>query len=375
MGRMRVRRALFGTVTVAVVGVGLVAPPTGTAATGPGSVTAVAPLPAAATVPGAGEQYRLTYRTTDHRGGPRTSTGAVYVPPGPAPAGGWPVLSYAHGTIGLADRCAPSEVGGSAPEAAFLDRWLRRGYAVVATDYAGLGTPGELAYLDGVAAGHDVVDMVRAGRSVVPELSPRWVVAGLSQGGHAALHTAHLATTYAPELDYRGAVALGAPTNLDQVFALGRPGIPNLGVAGLTKFTLFTMAGLRSARPDLGIDSYLSPRGRELADIATRVCTLEFNEYLGDAAVGDLFARPLDPLRPALTEYLGVPTAGYDRRLFLGQGAVDLVVPIPLTLLFAGQLAASRTDVDFRVYPSADHLGTPAAAFDDAAAFVDEVMR
>ncbi|MFD4292538.1 lipase family protein [Rhodococcus sp. NPDC058532] len=375
---MRWRTALLAAVTAALAGVAPIATSPAAAAPpadGPGSVVDTQPLPPQAALPGAADGYRVTYRTADHRGASRLSSGAVYVPQGQAPPGGWPVVSYAHGTIGLADQCAPSAVGGTAVEAEFMDRWLRRGYAVVATDYAGLGTPGELAYLDGVAAAHDVVDMVRAGRQLVPTLSPRWVVAGLSQGGHAALSAAHLATAYAPELDYRGAVALGAPTNLDQVFALGRPGIPNIGVAGLTKFTLFTMAGLRSARPDLNIDSYLSPRGRELATIAQRVCTLEFNEYLGGASVGDLFSRPLHDLRPALTEYLGVPTGGYDRRLFLGQGAVDLVVPIPLTLVFTGQLAASRTDVDFRVYPSADHLGTPAAAFDDAAVFVDGVMR
>ena len=341
----------------------------------PGSVVQVEPISAAAALPGAADGYRVVYRTTDHHGAGRLSSGAVYVPPGEAPAGGWPVVSYAHGTIGLADGCEPSTVGGLGQEATYMDRWLRRGYAVVATDYAGLGTPGELAYLDGVAAGHDVVDMVRAGRSAVPELSSRWVVAGLSQGGHAALHTARLATTYAPELDYRGAVALGPPTNLDQVFALGMPGIPNFGLAGLTKFTLFTMAGLRAARPDLNIDSYLSARGLELVRISTQVCTREVDKYVGGASVGDLFVKPLHALRPALTDYLGVPTSGYDRPLLLGQGAVDRVVPLPLTVVFAGQLAASRTGVDFRVYPTADHIGTLAAAFDDSARFVDAVMR
>lgn len=366
---------ILPTLLVAVVGSigppGVAAAPSGQ----PGSVVAVEPLPAAAALPGAAEQYRLTYRTADHRGAPRLSSGAVYLPPGRPPDGGWPVVSYAHGTIGLADGCEPSAAGGSPEEAAYVDRWLGRGYAVVATDYAGLGTPGELAYLDGVAAGHDVVDMVRAARAVVPALSPRWVVAGLSQGGHAALHTARLATAYAPELDYRGAVSLGPPTNLEQVFPLGRPGIPNLGVAGLTKFALFTAVGMRGARPDLDLDSYLSPRGRELAAIATQVCTLEVGRRIGSLPVGELFSRPVDDLRPAMTDYLAVPTSGYDRPVFLGQGAVDRVVPIPLTLVFAEQLAASRTDLTFRVYPSADHPGTLSASFDDSAAFVEGVMR
>ncbi|GAA4475459.1 prolyl oligopeptidase family serine peptidase [Rhodococcus olei] len=361
---------LLGAVAAVVVSAGL--PPLAAAANdAPGTVATVEALPAAASVPGAGAEYRLTYWTADHSGAPRLSTGAVHVPSGPPPPGGWPVVSYAHGTIGLADQCAPSAAGNIPQESDFTARWLRRGYAVVATDYAGLGTPGELTYLDGLAAAHNVIDMVRAARAVDPALSSRWIAAGLSQGGHAALNTAHVATAYAPDLDYRGAVALGAPTNLDQVFALGRPGIPNLGLAGLTKFVLFTMVGMRDARPDLNIDSYLSPRGRELARIATQVCTVEFNDHVGNASVGDLFSRPLDDLRPAMADYLGVPTTGYDRPLFLGQGVVDLVVPIPLTLAFVGQLTASQTDLTFRTYPDADHIGTLAAAFDDAAAFAD----
>lgn len=372
---MRWRVALLPILlVVAVCGVG--APGPAPAAPGsPGSVLATRPLPDAAALPAAAAGHRVTYVTTDRGGRPRTSTGAVYVPASAPPPGGWPVVSYAHGTIGLADGCEPSSVGNSAQEAAYLDEWLRRGYAVVATDYAGLGTPGDLAYLDGVAAGHDVVDMVRAARTVEPALSRTWVAAGLSQGGHAALHTARLATAYAPDLDYRGAVALGAPTNLDLVFPLGRPGVPDVGVAGLTKFTLFAMVGMRSARPDLDIDSYLSPRGRDLADLATRVCTADVGRAIGSTPVGDLFSRPLDDLRPAITDYISVPAGGYDRPVFLGQGAADLVVPLPLTLLFAEQVAAAGSPVTMRVYPSADHMGTPAASFDDSVAFVDALVR
>ena len=35
-------------------------------------------------------------------------SGSVAVPKGKAPKGGWPVITWAHGTTGLADSCAPS---------------------------------------------------------------------------------------------------------------------------------------------------------------------------------------------------------------------------------------------------------------------------
>ncbi len=73
----------------------------------------------------------------------------VFVPQGTPPEGGWPVLSWAHGTVGLGDACAPSRNPRSQRDANYLGHWLSQGYAVVATDYIGLGTPGVHPYLQG----------------------------------------------------------------------------------------------------------------------------------------------------------------------------------------------------------------------------------
>ena len=69
-------------------------------------------------------------------------SGTVAIPKGKAPKGGWPVVSWAHGTIGAADACAPSKIAmPGAYDQKLLNRWLKAGYAVVRTDYEGLGTP------------------------------------------------------------------------------------------------------------------------------------------------------------------------------------------------------------------------------------------
>lgn len=343
----------------------------------PGSVLFSQELPRELWLPGTGRAYRVTYATTDHSGAPATSTGMVFLPAGPSPEGGWPVMSYAHGTVGVSDQCAPSTSGFYDFDSGYLTGWLTRGYAVVATDYLGLGTPGVLPYLDGKAAAHSVIDMVRASRTIDAGISPRWVVSGLSEGGHAALLTAHVATAYAPELDYRGAVALGAPSSLDQLFPFGGPGFPNLGLRGLTTFSLFTIVGMRSARPDLDLDQYLSPLGRELAGLAERLCSVELAPHVAGVQVGELFSRSLgnDEVRPALAEYLGVPTGGYDRPLLIGHGAIDTVVPIVLTFKLVADLELSGADVTFAAYPGAGHIETLAAAFVDAVAFVDPLIR
>jgi alpha-beta hydrolase superfamily lysophospholipase len=82
----------------------------------------------------------------------------------------------------------------------------------VATDYPGLGTPGQHPYVVGVSEGRAVLDAVRAASQIEDglELSSRVAVWGMSQGGHAALFAAQIAPTYAPELDVVG-VAPGEP--------------------------------------------------------------------------------------------------------------------------------------------------------------------
>src|SRR5699024_9833305 len=84
-------------------------------------------------IPGTAQAWKVTYRTTTSGGQPALSTGMVYVPEGPAPEGGWPVISWAHGTTGLGDTCAPSVQGWSERDLGYLAHWMGQGYAVVAT--------------------------------------------------------------------------------------------------------------------------------------------------------------------------------------------------------------------------------------------------
>lgn len=339
----------------------------------PGSVAAVESLPALSWVPGAADGKKVTYTTTGPRGRPALSTGAVFLPPGTAPPGGWPVVSWAHGTVGIADRCAPTvtgRIGGP-----YLAHWLSQGYAIVATDYVGLGTPGLHPYLDGPTEANSVIDMVRAARTVEPALSPRWVALGQSQGGQAALFTAARATKYAPELDYRGAVATGAPSNLENLAPLVGPEFPRLPLTGSTVFVSYVLAGLRAGRPDLDVDRFLSEIGRDAVAAAEEQCYETMAPRLADLSIGDLVSRPLDDpdLLAAVRDMLEVPLSGYDRPVFLGQGLTDDMVPAPLALKLAAELAAHRQPVTFRIYPTG-HLETMRASLPETTVFVGELF-
>jgi acetyl esterase/lipase len=156
----------------------------------------------------------VVYGSTGLDGKPVPVSGLVLSPKKTPPAAGWPVIAWAHGTTGIEDTCAPSRSGITSirDEVRAL---VAEGNVVTATDYEGLGTSGVHPYLVGDSEARSVLDSIRAAR-VLPDAhaGAEAVVIGYSQGGHAALWAAQLASTYAPELDIRGAVANSPPTDL-----------------------------------------------------------------------------------------------------------------------------------------------------------------
>ena len=89
-------------------------------------------------------------------------SGVVVSPVGAAPSGGRPVLSWAHGTRGIADVCAPSRRTDWVQQLPAVRELIAQGFVVVATDYEGLGTAGVHPYLVGESEGRGVLDIVRA---------------------------------------------------------------------------------------------------------------------------------------------------------------------------------------------------------------------
>ncbi|WP_072806930.1 lipase family protein [Rhodococcoides yunnanense] len=349
--------------------------------TTPGTVVEVEELAADLWLPGTAEAKRITYWTVGSDGAPALSTGAFFVPEGTAPEGGWPVIGWAHGTSGLADDCAPSLVGPADADRdrQYLGTWLGQGYAIAATDYVGLGTPGLMPYLDGKVSAHSVVDSVKASRQVEDSLSNKWVVVGQSQGGGAAITTGRYATEYGgPELDYRGAVGTGVPANIELALLPLGPGIlPVAAGKGLTTYLLYILAGLRYAHPEIDLNSYLTEQGRQLVDRAEGVCVLAAEDEFEGTISGDLFAKPLNQIPNfygLVNDYMGVPTSGYDRPVFIGQGLTDVDVPAPAALSLVAQLKANGQDVTLHTYPT-DHSGALLQSQADSVPFVKHLFE
>jgi hypothetical protein len=130
--------------------------------------------------------YRFQCTSQDLDGSLVPVTGFIGFPFAPPPWSGksYPLLAFAHGTIGMYRECAPS----ASPSLFDYKSWsliAERGYAVVATDYAGLGNNHTAhKYCSYNAHANDVFySVIAAQKAFGDKLSKDWVSAGHSQGG------------------------------------------------------------------------------------------------------------------------------------------------------------------------------------------------
>jgi hypothetical protein len=349
-----------------------------------GKVVRAKPLPHRLWIPGTTSRaFKLTYVTTNARGKRALSTGTLFLPKGKAPRGGWPVISWAHGTSGLADKCAPSLVGPALPkrDRPYLANWMREGYAVVASDYAGLGTPGLMAYLNGRSEAHNIVDIVKAGRAYARKqsslLARKWVVIGQSQGAGAAIYTARYATKFGGRgLDYRGAVGTGTPAYIEKVVHALGPTFPDLS-PGLSEYMIYILAGMRWTYPDLGIDDVLTPAGRKYLKLGEQRCGTSFEADLKGVSIETFFTRNLATLPnfvKTTDTYMAMPESGFDKPFFMGHGLKDMDVPYNLTKPYVDELKANHEPLTFKTY-NKDHSGTLLASQKDTHPFVRKLFR
>jgi pimeloyl-ACP methyl ester carboxylesterase len=342
-------------------------------------------LTGAAVVPGAAATKVVLYRSTGVSGRPTAVSGVVSLPKGTAPKAGWPVISYAHGTTGIADQCAPSRDAAGTPVHPYnsyvfplLTRWLKAGYAVVRTDYEGLGTPGVHPYLVGTSEGRSTLDMVRAARQLEPRLDRRRVIlSGHSQGGHAALFAAALAPKWTPELTVRGTVAFAPASHLDEQIpltsALTSPG------GGLSGLVSIIVRGIAAASPSLDTEALLSDQARALYPETLTQCLPELSAptSFGGLAPKDLFQAGLDfkPVAKVLDaqdpSHLKIRTS-----LLIEQGSADTTVFPQFTDALATELkAGGAKKLTYTKVAGADHAGVVSAGAKAATSWIAKRLK
>jgi pimeloyl-ACP methyl ester carboxylesterase len=221
----------------------------------PGAIIRTQELPASDGIPARSSGYRVLYHSESIDGSDIAVSGVVLVPGKPPPRGGYRIVSWAHGTTGLAASCAPSMW--NLDDIPYLDQFLAAGYVVTATDYQGLGTSGVDPYLVGQSEGQSILDAARAARDLLgTRASDDVLVFGHSQGGQAALFAGQIAPTYAPELFIAGVVAVAPVADVTEFVP------PTVGKAA-NPLSVYTVASLYSWEKTYGgltLSSLLTPK-------------------------------------------------------------------------------------------------------------------
>ncbi|MGJ0117900.1 alpha/beta hydrolase family protein [Williamsia sp. MIQD14] len=199
---------------------------------------------------------RATYLSVDPVTGAEVRvTGTFLVPRGTPPTGGWPVISYAHGTTGIANGCGLSQSPDLRGYTGTLTALVSAGFAVAATDYRGLGPSGAHLYLEPLSAALDVIDAVRALRRATSTVSTRWLAFGDSQGGQAVWSAAEQQSTLGTGLTLVGALATKPAANVTPVPELAEH--ERLSAEQRTIAALVAVGAARSSRGALTVAQVL----------------------------------------------------------------------------------------------------------------------
>jgi pimeloyl-ACP methyl ester carboxylesterase len=325
----------------------------------------------------AGIQKRVLYTSTDGVDGtsPVIVSGAFFAPKGTPPAGGWPIVAWAHGTVGMADICAPSWAGRSYRDIQYLNRWLAEGFAIVATDYQGLGTPGPHPYLKTRPAGYSVLDSIRAVLGGGFDVSNNVILVGQSQGGGAAFATAAFAADYAPELNIRGTVATGVPYLSVKTVSKPSSKDPNK-VDPTLAYVLYIGLTLQQTDTSLNASDMFSAQALPVFELARIACIAGFESSVSSALLTPAttalpgFRKAGAAALPAFT----YPTLKLTQPIFIGTGAEDKDVAPEDQLALVKDACEAGSLVEAHLYSGLAHGETVNASLKDSPPFVRKVM-
>ena len=287
---------------------------------------------------------RILYHSRSPSGDDVAVSGVVLVPDGTPPVGGWPVIAWAHDFIGSARQCAPSLLR-NLNEGPLLSIYVSLGYAVVASDYAGLGTGFPNAALDMRSNALDVIYSIPAARAALPQLGTKWVAAGFSQGGLAAVGVAE-AGSEVRDPNYLGVIAISGVAEAQDIFERVAQG-PD------PRRLVFLAQGIKTVFPEFRVEEMLIDKAIPLYQHISHACEAS----LGPELAADEMLKPGWENNRYVKEFFIRNTPGrkpIHGPLLLISGETDPEVPSVLTATVVARLCRQKDRVLFIKYPGLD---------------------
>lgn len=340
----------------------------------PGKLLRQEPLQPHQSNPGAARNIRLLYTSTDGIDGQDLLpvSGVLFLPEGTAPEGGWPLMAWTHGTVGIADICAPSWNGRQEQDRSHLKFWLKQGYAVVASDYQGLGTRGTHPYLATRPEAYSNLDIIRAVQSSGFPVSNSVVLFGQSQGAGAAFATAAYAPDYAPDVNIVGAVATGVPFFSPEALVVLQESRPPDRVDPLLGYNLLALSLVQRMNPEFKLADYVSDDVLPIAESVQNTCHKDIKEKVvaEKLTYNRVFKKqPTEHLVNAFSK-MGYPTLTLGVPTFVGTGGKDKDTPPRMQAALVTRACKAGSTIKFKLYPNLDHRGVVPGSTKDTLPFV-----
>ncbi len=340
----------------------------------PGTLLRQEPLEPHQSLDYAADNIRLLYSSTeglferDHI----AVSGALFLPKGTPPKNGWPLLAWTHGTVGVADICAPSWNGRQSRDTTYLNYWLANGYAIVASDYQGLGTPGTHPYLATRPEAYSNLDAIRAVQRADFPVSDAVVLFGQSQGGGAALATGGFSQAYAPELDIRGIVSTGPPYfSAEALLALDKAR-PRDVVDPKLGYNFLAMAMLAMIDPDFKVEDYASEEGLLLFKSIDNTCYAQLKKRIKRDELTYKQAYKHSPTKrlEKAFERMEYATLALPMPAFIGTGGKDKDAPVRMQQALVRDACKAGSRIQAQFYATGTHGSVVNGSTEDSSKFV-----
>ncbi|KXJ90437.1 secretory lipase [Microdochium bolleyi] len=269
-------------------------------------------------IPGGMSLSRMIYMTEDIDRKPIPASAFILLPLSSAtvrdPEGkaAFKTLAWAHGTTGNARHCSPSfernlAYGWEAPL-----HFAANGYAVIATDYSGMGATGSPAafrYEAGLIHAADVAYSLVAARKIIGHLlTDEWAVLGHSEGGMTAWRTnERLAMPGQEELlkagKFLGAVSAAPALRPAELIPRSFEIADKTGRIGAV-VSVYLLQSLARLRPDqFRLQDYLTDGALALLPLLDRGCLNSGQALFANLTVAQIYKNTSWVTSPALQEW------------------------------------------------------------------------
>ena len=370
----------------------------------------------------------MTYNMVNVQNKTAKATAMVLFPKVAQPKDGYRVVVWEHGTLGVADSCAPTNnLLGANFKDPLAKSLLAAGYVIIAPDYEGMGVAGIHPYLHLESEAKSAIAAVKAAQDHYGDkLNKQWMSAGQSQGGQASLGTAQYANA---DLNYKGAVAGAPASSLDKIifdvapaalFAAEKQELDagatlayraangSVGAyATLLSYAAFAAVGIKASDPRFDYrEIFEDVRSKDIAALAegttgeNGLCLSSSDpinhpeDSLQYRFVQDIVAFLTENPNKRLLDYPGLnkekfyasasiqkflkesqpATVKIDKPILIIQGTADMSVPYPVTEAMYKNMLVQGTNVKFLPFVGAKHTQAIVKKNDELVLFINEHM-